>query len=213
LSVSATITTPIRVLAVDDHPLIREGIAALIAIQRDIQLVAEASSGREAVEKFRTARPDVTLMDLQMPEMSGIDAITAIRGEFPTARIIVLTTYGGDALAERALKAGAQAYVLKGLIGHDLMETIRVVHAGSKRISPDVAVQLASHTGETGLSAREIEVLSLVAAGQSNKIIAAQLFISEATAKGHVKNILAKLGANDRTHAVTLALRRGIIQL
>jgi DNA-binding NarL/FixJ family response regulator len=203
----------IRILAVDDHPIIRDGIAAVIANQPDMQLVEEASSGREAIEKFRATQPDVTLMDLQMPEMSGIDAIAAIRGEFPTARIIVLTTYEGDALAERALKAGAQAYVLKGLIGHDLMETIRVVHAGSKRISPDVAVQLASHTGETGLSAREIEVLSLVAAGQTNKIVAAQLFISEATAKGHVKNILAKLGANDRTHAVTLALRRGIIQL
>jgi DNA-binding NarL/FixJ family response regulator len=213
LSVSTPITTPIRVLAVDDHPLIREGIAALIANQRDIQLVAEASSGREAVEKFRTARPDVTLMDLQMPDMSGIDAITTIRGEYAAARIIVLTTYEGDALAERALKAGVQAYVLKGSIGKDLMETIRVVYAGSRRISPDVALQLASHAGETGLSAREIEVLSLVAAGQSNKIIAAQLFISEATVKGHVKSIFAKLGANDRTHAVTLALRRGIIQL
>lgn len=212
MSVTTT-TTPIRVLAVDDHQLIREGIAALIANQRDIQLVAEAASGYEAIEKFRTTRPDVTLMDLQMPEMSGIDAIAAIRGEFPAARIIVLTTYGGDALAERALKAGAQAYVLKGSIGLDLVETIRVVHAGSRRLSPDVAVQLASHTGETGLSAREIEVLSLIAAGQSNKVIAAQLFITEATAKGHVKNILAKLGANDRTHAVTLALRRGIIQL
>jgi DNA-binding NarL/FixJ family response regulator len=209
----SAISTPIRVLAADDHPLIREGIAALIANQRDMQLVAEASSGSEAIEKFRTARPDVTLMDLQMPEMSGIDAITAIRGEFPAARIIVLTTYGGDALAERALRAGAQAYVLKGLIGQDLMETIRVVHAGSKRINPDVAVQIASHAGETGLTAREIEVLCLVAAGQSNKIIAAQLFITEATAKGHVKSILAKLGANDRTHAVTLALKRGIIQL
>jgi DNA-binding NarL/FixJ family response regulator len=209
----STISTPIRVLAADDHPLIREGIAALIANQRDMQLVAEASSGSEAIEKFRTARPDVTLMDLQMPEMSGIDAITAIRGEFPAARIIVLTTYGGDALAERALRAGAQAYVLKGLIGQDLMETIRVVHAGSKRINPDVAVQIASHAGQTGLTAREIEVLCLVAAGQSNKIIAAQMFISEATAKGHVKSILAKLGANDRTHAVTLALKRGIIQL
>jgi DNA-binding NarL/FixJ family response regulator len=212
MSVSTTIV-PIRVLAVDDHPLIREGIAALIANQRDIQLVAEASSGREAIEKFRTAGPDVTLMDLQMPQMSGIDAIAAIRQEFPLARIIVLTTYDGDALAERALRAGAQAYVLKGLIGQDLMETIRVVHAGSKRISPDVALQLANHAGETGLSAREIEVLSLVAAGQSNKIIAAQLFITEATAKGHVASILAKLGANDRTHAVTLALKRGIIQL
>jgi DNA-binding NarL/FixJ family response regulator len=205
--------TPIRVLAVDDHPLIREGIAALIANQRDMQLVAEACGAGEAIEKFRASRPDVTLMDLQMPGMSGIDAIAAIRGEFPGARIIVLTTYGGDALAERALRAGAQAYVLKGSIGQDLMETIRVVHAGSKRISPDVALELASHAGEAGLTAREIEVLSLVAAGQSNKIIAAQLFITEATAKGHLKSILAKLGANDRTHAVTLALKRGIIQL
>jgi DNA-binding NarL/FixJ family response regulator len=203
----------IRVLAVDDHPLLREGIAALIANQPDIELVGEASSGREAIEKVRSLRPDVTLMDLQMPEMSGINAIIAIRSEHPAARIVVLTTYGGDALAERALKAGAQAYVLKGLVRKDLLETIRIVHAGSKRISPEVAAELASHTGEVGLSAREIEVLSLVAAGQSNKIIAAQLFITEATAKGHVKSILAKLGANDRTHAVTLALRRGIIQL
>jgi DNA-binding NarL/FixJ family response regulator len=203
----------IRVLAVDDHPLLREGIAALIANQSDMELVAEAASGQEAIEEFRSLRPDVTLMDVQMPEMSGIDAIIAIRSEFPAARIVVLTTYGGDALAERALKAGAQAYVLKGLVRKDLLETIRIVHAGSKRISPEVAAELASHTGEVGLSAREIEVLSLVAAGQSNKIIAAQLFITEATAKGHVKSILAKLGANDRTHAVTLALRRGIIQL
>jgi DNA-binding NarL/FixJ family response regulator len=205
--------TRIRVLAVDDHPLIREGIAALIANQRDMQLVAEATSGHEAIEKFRAVRPDVTLMDLQLPDISGIDAIVAIRGEFHAARIIVLTTYGGDALAERALRAGAQAYVLKGLVRQDLMETIRVVYAGSRRLSPDVAAELASHAGETGLSAREIEVLTLVAAGQSNKIIAAQLFISEATTKGHLKNILAKLRANDRTHAVTLALKRGIIQL
>ena len=210
---ATSMTARIRVLAVDDHPLLREGIAALIANQPDMQLVGEAASGVEAVEKFRATQPNVTLMDLQMPEMSGIDAIIAIRGEYPAARIIVLTTYGGDALAERALKAGAQAYVLKGLVRKDLLETIRTVHAGSKRISPDVAAQLANHMGEAGLSAREIEVLSLVAAGQSNKIIAAQLFITEATAKGHVKSILAKLGANDRTHAVTLALRRGIIQL
>ncbi len=203
----------IRILAVDDHPLLREGIAALIANRPDMELVGEAASGPEAIHVFRLLRPDVTLMDLQMPEMSGIDAIIAIRSEFPAARIVVLTTYGGDALAERALRAGAQAYVLKGLVRKDLLETIRIVFSGSKRISPDVAAQLASHTGETGLSPREIEVLSLVAAGQSNKIIAAQLFITEATAKGHVKSILAKLGANDRTHAVTLALRRGIIQL
>jgi DNA-binding NarL/FixJ family response regulator len=206
-------TERIRILAVDDHPLLREGIAALIANRPDMELVGEAASGQQAIDTFRSLRPDVTLMDLQMPEMSGIDAIIAIRSEFPAARIVVLTTYGGDALAERALRAGAQAYVLKGLVRKDLLETIRIVHGGSKRISPDVAAQLASHMGEAGLSAREIEVLSLVAAGQSNKIIAAQLFITEATAKGHIKSILAKLGANDRTHAVTLALRRGIIQL
>jgi DNA-binding NarL/FixJ family response regulator len=203
----------IRILVVDDHPLLRDGIAALIVNQPDMQLVAEAESGQEAVEKFRLTQPDITLMDVQMPGMSGIDAIIAIRDDYPTARVIVLTTYGGDALAERALKAGAQAYVLKGLVRKDLLETIRVVHAGSKRISPDIAAQLADHMGTAGLSAREIEVLSLVAAGQSNRMIGAQLFIAEPTVKGHVKSILAKLGANDRTHAVTLALRRGIIQL
>jgi DNA-binding NarL/FixJ family response regulator len=206
-------TARIRVLAVDDHPLLREGIAALIANQPDMQLVGEAESGQEAIEKFRATRPDVTLMDLQMPEMSGIDAIIAIRGECPAARIIVLTTYGGDALAERALKAGAQAYVLKGQVRKDLLETIRIVHAGSKRISPDVAAQLASHTGVSKLSGREIEVLRLVACGNSNKRVAGYLSISEGTAKGHVKSILGKLGATDRTHAVTLGLRRGIIHL
>ena len=203
----------IRVLAVDDHPLLREGVAALIANQPDIDLVGEAASGHEAVEKFRATRPDVTLMDLQMPEMSGIDAIIAIRFQFPSARIIVLTTYGGDALAERALKAGAQAYVLKGLVRKDLLETIRMVHAGSKRISPDVAVQLASHMGDEGLSAREIEVLQLVASGNSNKRVAGRLSISEDTAKAHMKSILGKLSASDRTHAVILGLKRGIIQL
>jgi DNA-binding NarL/FixJ family response regulator len=203
----------IRVLAVDDHPLLREGIAALITNQPDMQLVGEAASGLEAIEKFRATQPNVTLMDLQMPEMSGIDAIIAIRGEFPTARIIVLTTYGGDALAERALKAGAQAYVLKGLVRKDLLETIRIVHGGSKRISPDVAAQLANHMGEEGLSAREIEVLQLVASGSSNKRIAGSLSISVDTAKAHMKRILGKLDATDRTHAVTLGLKRGIIQL
>jgi DNA-binding NarL/FixJ family response regulator len=203
----------IRILAVDDHPLIRDGIAAVIANQPDMQLVEEASSGREAIEKYRTTQPDVTLMDLQMPEMSGIDAIIAIRGENPGARIVVLTTYGGDALAARALKAGAQAYVLKGLVRKDLLDTIRVVHAGSKRISPDVAEQLASNMVASALSEREIEVLRLVASGHSNKRIAGSLAISEDTAKGHMKSILGKLGAVDRTHAVTLGLRRGIIQL
>jgi DNA-binding NarL/FixJ family response regulator len=205
--------TRIRILAVDDHPIIRDGIAAVIANQPDMQLVAEASSGREAIEQFRATTPDVTLMDLQMSDMSGIDAIIAIRSEYPTARIVVLTTYGGDALAERALKAGAQAYVLKGLVRKDLLETIRVVHAGSKRISPDVAEQLASNMVTSRLSDREIEVLRLVASGHSNKRIAGSLSISEDTAKGHMKSILGKLGAFDRTHAVTLGLKRGIIQL
>jgi DNA-binding NarL/FixJ family response regulator len=203
----------IRILAVDDHPLIRDGIAAVIANQPDMQLVEEASSGREAIEKYHAAQPDVTLMDLQMPDMSGIDAIIAIRSEDPGARIVVLTTYGGDALAARALKAGAQAYVLKGLVRKDLLDTIRVVHAGSKRISPDVAEQLASNLVASNLSEREIEVLQLVASGHSNKRLAGALQISEDTAKGHMKSILAKLGAVDRTHAVTLGLRRGIIQL
>lgn len=203
----------IRILAVDDHPLIREGIAAVISNQPDMELVAEASSGREAVEKFRAARPDVTLMDLQMPDMSGIDAIIAIRGEQSGARIVVLTTYGGDALAARALKAGAQAYVLKGLVRKELLDTIRAVHAGSRRVSPDVAEELANHVGANRLSDREIEVLRLVASGHSNKRVAGYLSISEDTAKGHMKSILGKLGAVDRTHAVTLGLRRGIIQL
>jgi DNA-binding NarL/FixJ family response regulator len=205
--------SPIRLLAVDDHPLLRDGIRALIATQPDMQLAGEAESGLEAIAKFREIRPDVTLMDLQMPDMSGIDAIIAIRSEFSHARILVLTTYGGDALAERALRAGAQAYVLKGLVRKDLLETIRLVHAGSKRIHPDIAAQLANHMGETGLSARELEVLSLIATGNSNKTIGTRLLITEETAKGHVKNIMAKLGANDRTHAVTLALQRGIITL
>jgi DNA-binding NarL/FixJ family response regulator len=178
-----------------------------------MKLVAEASNGREAIEQYRKLQPDVTLMDVQMPDMSGIDALIAIREEAPKAKIIVLTTYGGDALAMRAIKAGAQAYVLKGLVRKDLLETIRAVNRGQKRIHPDVAIELAQHTGESTLTPREIEVLSLVAAGNSNKRIAAYLSITEDTAKGHLKSILAKLGASDRTRAVTLALKRGIIQL
>jgi len=203
----------VRILAVDDHPLLREGIAALIANEPDMELVAEASNGREAIEQFLKVRPDVTLMDVQMPDMSGIDALIAIRQVEPKAKIVVLTTYGGDALAMRAIKAGAQAYVLKGLVRKELLETIRAVSRGQKRIHPDVALELAQHTGESTLTAREIEVLSLVAAGNSNKRIAASLNITEDTAKGHLKSILAKLGASDRTRAVTLALKRGIIEL
>jgi DNA-binding NarL/FixJ family response regulator len=204
---------PIRILAVDDHPLLRGGIAALIAAQPDMQLVAEASSGEEAVEQFRRHRPDIALMDLQMKGMSGIEAIIAIHAEFPAAKIIVLTNLEGDALAHRALKAGAQAYLLKGSMRMDLPETVRSVYKGAKAIDSDVAVRLAEHVSDERLSPREIEVLSLIAAGNSNKMISAQLGLSEETTKAHVKNIIAKLQAHDRTHAVTLALRRGIIQL
>jgi len=204
---------PIRVLSVDDHPILREGVGALIASQRDMRLVAEASNGREAVERFRSHRPDITLMDLQMPDMSGIDAIIAIRSEFPDARIIVLTTYAGYALCRRAMKAGAQAYILKGNVRKDLLDTIRAIRAGKKFIHAEVAAELASHAADDSLTEREIEVLSLIAAGNSNKLVADQLAISEDTVKGHVKSILSKLGVNDRTHAVTAALKRGIIEL
>jgi DNA-binding NarL/FixJ family response regulator len=203
----------IRILSADDHPILREGVGALIASQRDMRLVAEASTGREAVEQFRSHRPDITLMDLQMPDMSGIDAIIAIRSEFPDARIIVLTTYAGDALCKRAMNAGAHAYILKGNVRKDLLDTIRAVRAGKKFIHAEVAAELATHATDDSLSAREIEVLSLIAAGNSNKLVADQLAISEDTVKGHVKSILSKLGVNDRTHAVTAALKRGIIEL
>ena len=197
----------------DDHALLREGIAALVGSQEDLELVAEAANGREAIEQFRKHRPDVTLMDLQMPEMNGIDAMSAIRGEFPDARIIVLTTYAGDVQVMRALKAGARAYLLKGLLRKELLETIRAVHSGQKRVLPEVATGLAEHATDDTLTGREIEVLGLIAGGNANKEIAAQLSITEETVKGHVKNILAKLRANDRTHAVTIGLKRGIIEL
>lgn len=203
----------IRILTVDDHPILRKGIASLVNAESDMKLVAEASSGREAIELYRLHRPDVTLMDLQMPEMEGADAIREIQSEFSDARIIVLTTYTGDAQILKALKAGARAYILKGHVHRELLETIRAVHAGQKRIPPDIAAELAEHATDDALSLREIDVLRLIAAGNSNKLIADQLSIGEATVKSHVANILSKLGANDRTHAVTIGLKRGMIEL
>ena len=203
----------IRVLAVDDHPVLRQGIAGLIAGQLDMRLVGEASNGREAIQQFRALRPDVTLMDLQMPEINGIDAISAIRGEFPEARIIVLTTYAGDVQALRAMKAGARGYLLKNLLYKELLDTIRAVHAGKKTLSPEISYQLAEHATDEALSPAEISVLRLIAAGNGNKQIAHQLSVTEETVKGRVKNILSKLGANDRTHAVLIGLKRGIIEL
>ena len=203
----------IRILTVDDHAILRKGIAALIDAESDMELVGEAANGLEAIAEFKKHRPDVTLMDLQMPEMSGIECIIAIRSEFPNARIVVLTTYPGDVQVARALKAGARGYLLKAQVNKELPQVIRAVHAGQKRIPPELAAELAEHTAEDYLSAREIDVLRLIAEGNANKEIAAKLFIAEETVKSHVTNILAKLHANDRTHAVTTALKRGIIQL
>ena len=197
----------------DDHPLLRDGVAGLVADQPDMELVSEASNGREAIDQFRKHRPDITLLDLQMPEMNGIDAIIAIRSEFPEARIVVLTTYTGDTQILRALKAGAQAYLLKSVLRRELLDTIRAVHKGQRRIPPEVAAQLGEHAADDPLTSREIEVLRLIAAGRANKLVAGDLSITEETVKGHVKNILSKLGASDRTHAVTIALKRGIIEL
>ena len=203
----------IRVLAADDHEIVRDGIADLIETQSDMQLVADASDGREAVAQFRNYHPDVTLMDLQMPNMSGIDAIKAIRGEFPEARIVVLTTYARDAQVKRALQAGAQGYLLKGLLRKELLDTIRAVHSGRKRMSPEIAAEIAEHAMDSALTPREIAVLKLIAAGHANKEIAAQLHVSEEGVKGSVKSILLKLGANDRAHAAIIGLKRGIIEL
>ena len=202
---------PIRVLTVDDHPLLREGIAALVSTQPDMKPIAEASNGREAIQQFRTWRPDVTLMDVQMPEIDGIEALITIRGEFPDARVIVLTSYTGDVQAMRALKAGAKAYLLKGLAHEELLDAIRDVHAGRKHIDRAVATELADHVSDDAVSEREVDVLRLIACGNSNKLIASQLCVSEDTVKGHVKRILSKLRANDRTHAATIGLKRGII--
>ena len=203
----------IHILAVDDHRLIRQGIAGLVGAQSDMRLVAEAANGREALKEFRAHRPDITLMDMQMPEMGGLDAIIAIRGEYPEARIIVLTTYSGDVQALRALKAGAHAYLLKDALDVELLDTIRAVHGGRKAISPEVSFQLAEHATDDQLTAGEVRVLALIAEGRSNKEIATRLSISEATVKGQVGSLLSKLGAKDRTHAAMIGLRRGIIRL
>jgi two-component system, NarL family, response regulator len=206
-------SSPIRVLAVDDHPLVREGIAGLIGVQPDMTVVGEAANGRDAIQQFRTHRPDVTLMDLQMPEMNGLDAIIAIRTEFPEARIIVLTTYEGDIQILRAVKAGAQGYLLKNTLHSELLRTIRSVHAGKKSLSPEVSLQIAEHMSDESLTPAEVVVLRLIAAGNSNKQIADHLGVTEDTVKGRVKSILAKLDANDRTHAAIIGLKRGIIEL
>jgi DNA-binding NarL/FixJ family response regulator len=208
-----TVPQLITVLTVDDHSLLRKGIAALVNAEPDMKLIAEASNGQEAVESFRLHRPDVTLMDIQMPGFNGIEAINRIRSEFPDAHIIVLTTYTGDAQVVKALRAGARAYILKGHVHRELLETIRAVHAGQKRIPPDIAAELAEHAADDELTQREIDVLRLIAAGNSNKLIADQLSIGEATVKSHVTNILSKLGANDRAHAATIGIKRGIIEL
>jgi len=203
----------IRILCVDDHPLLRDGIGALIDGQSDMTVVAECSTGREAIQQFRAHKPDITLMDLQMPEMSGLDAIMAIRGEYPDARIIVLTTYAGDVQALRALQAGARAYLLKNQVHKELLDTIRAVHSGKKTLSAQVSYELAEHATDDALTKAEVDVLRLIAAGNANKQIADQLGITEDTVKGRVKNILSKLGANDRTHAAMIGLKRGIIEL
>jgi DNA-binding NarL/FixJ family response regulator len=205
-------TVAIRILTVDDHPLLRGGVASMVAGQKDMSLVAEASNGREAIQQFRTHHPDVTLMDLQMPEMNGLDATIAIRGEFPEARIIVLTTFVGDAQVLRALKAGARGYLLKNSLHKELLETIRAVHKGKKALSVDASYQLAEHATDDALTPAELRVLHLIAEGNANKEIAAQLSTSEETVKGQVRNILLKLGANDRTHAAMIGLKRGIIE-
>ncbi|MGA7634927.1 MAG: response regulator transcription factor [Terriglobales bacterium] len=209
----SSIKGSIRIMAVDDHPLLRQGIAALIKTQSDMELIAEACDGEEAIAQFRRHRPDVTLMDLQMPNVNGTEAIGRIRSEFPDAKILVLSTYAGDVQVLRAIKAGARGYLLKGNVRTELLEAIRTVQAGRKRIPPEIAAELAEHAADDALSSREIDVLRLIGEGNANKQIADKLSIGETTVKNHISNILSKLGANDRTHAVTIALQRGIIEL
>ena len=209
----STTRSVIRILTVDDHPLLREGIAALVKAEPDMEIVAEASDGGEAVQQFRRHRPDVTLMDIQMPNLNGIEAISRIRNEFPGAKIIVLSTYSGDVQVLQAIKAGARGYIVKGHVHRELLEAIRSVHAGHKRIPPEIAAELAEHAADDSLSSREIDVLRLIAAGNANKQIADKLSIEETTVKSHISSILSKLSANDRTHAVTIGLQRGIIEL
>jgi DNA-binding NarL/FixJ family response regulator len=207
-----SVLNPIRILAADDHALLRKGIAMILSNHSDMTLVAEASNGREAVEQYRAHQPDITLMDLQMPEMNGLDAMIAIRSEFPDARIIILTTYSGDVQVLRAMKVGARGYLLKTLLDKELLETIRAVHAGKKTLSAEASFELAEHSTSEALTPSEIDVLRLIAAGNANKQIAEFLSITEDTVKGRVKNILAKLGANDRTHAAMIGVKRGIIE-
>jgi DNA-binding NarL/FixJ family response regulator len=204
---------PIRILSVDDHPLVRQGIAGLVAVQSDMCVVAEAANGREAIQHFRAHRPDITLMDLQMPEMSGLDSIIAIRGEFPDAKIIVLTTFAGDVQVVRAMRAGVRGYLLKDSLHKELLETVRAVHAGRKCLSPEASYQLAEHATDELLTPAEIRVLRLIAGGNANKEIAGVLSLSEETVKGQVRSILSKLNAKDRTHAAMIGLKRGIIEL
>lgn len=211
LTMSAS-SKSIRILAVDDHPLLRSGIGALLATQADMALIAEASNGKEAVEKFRAHHPDITLMDLQMPEMNGLEAMTAILGEFPEARIIVLTTYTKDVEVLRAMKVGARAFLLKTLLDKELLDTIRAVHMGKKTLAAEASYELAEHSTDDAMTPGEVEVLRLIAAGNANKEIAAQLSLTEDTVKGRVKSILSKLGANDRTHAAMIGVKRGIIE-